>query len=335
MKPCAEHLDSCTAARWWVSSAVWVCGETPKRRPCWLNGLRDSEPDVVQAAARALGKIATPTAAQALRDALPATAAANQPALFEGLLRCAETFLAKGPRQEAVTIYDAIRLRPAPHQVQTAALRGAILARKDSDGLPLLVEALRSPDFARFAAAVRISQELPGSSVTKALVAELPSVPPDKQVVLIQALGKRGDAKAVPALVTVAQKSETPVRLAALRALPEFGAAAPVPPLLALLNDPDPTLARAAQEGLAGIPSKKVDEAALEMVASREPSRQILGMELLARRRVTLRRSGAIQGRVRSRAPGSHDRPQAFGRVSRPWGDPDAPGLRGQNASKR
>ena len=139
--------------------------------------LQNPDADVVQAAARALGRIGTPDAAKALEDALPGVRAANQPALCEGLLRAAEALAAKGQRDQAIAIYDRLRsLQPAPHQVRTAALRGAILTR-GQDGLSLLQEHLQSKDYLLFAAAVRTSQEMRGPAVTKRSPTRCPCPP--------------------------------------------------------------------------------------------------------------------------------------------------------------
>src|ERR1035437_9208848 len=162
--------------------------------------LHDSENDVAQAAARALGSIGTKAAAKALLDALPNVPATNQLAFCEGLLRCSETAVAKGDRKEAMAIYDRLRQLEAPQQVRTAALRGAILTRQE-DGLPLLALALHSYDYSQVCAAARTAQEMPGASVTRLLTSELAGLPADRQVLLIQTLAKRGDDTPVPALL--------------------------------------------------------------------------------------------------------------------------------------
>ena len=71
--------------------------------------LRDADPDVAQAAARALGSIGTAEAAKAIQDALPGSPAGNQLAFCEGLFRCAETLAAKGEPTQALAIYDHLR----------------------------------------------------------------------------------------------------------------------------------------------------------------------------------------------------------------------------------
>ncbi|MHC4505496.1 MAG: HEAT repeat domain-containing protein, partial [Planctomycetota bacterium] len=100
--------------------------------------LRDADPTVAQAAARALGRIATPGAADALEGALAGASRANRLAICEGLFRCAEKFVADHRRGRALAIYDRLRRSAdAPHQLRAAALRGAVLTR-GKEGLPLL-----------------------------------------------------------------------------------------------------------------------------------------------------------------------------------------------------
>jgi HEAT repeat protein len=86
--------------------------------------LQDPDEDVAQAAARSLGRIATPAAAQALQAGLAATKPANRPAFCEGLLRCADAFQAKGNNDQAAAIHEALRKfpdTPAPVRAALAA----------------------------------------------------------------------------------------------------------------------------------------------------------------------------------------------------------------------
>ncbi len=248
--------------------------------------LHDSDNDVAQAAARSLGSIGTKAAAKALLDALPNVSAANQLAFCEGLLRYAESAAAKGDRKDAMAIYDRLRQLQAPHQVRTAALRGAILTRQE-DGLPMLAQALHGNDYSLACAAARTAQEMPGTPVTRLLAGELAGLPADRQVLVIQTLAKRGDDTALPALSAAARKGETPVRLAAIRALAEIGKPAALPTLLELLGDADPGIAQAAQESLASLPGKEVDSAVLTMLSDGAEARRITALDLIVRRRMT------------------------------------------------
>ncbi|MBI3877107.1 MAG: HEAT repeat domain-containing protein, partial [Verrucomicrobia bacterium] len=136
--------------------------------------LRDTDPQVAQAAARALGKIGTSGSAGAIEKALPTTALANRLAFCEGLFHCAEAFASKGKTRDAIALY--VRLRgwtDVPNQVRAGALRGAIITRGTGD-LGLLKESLASSDRVLFNAAVRASLEMTGTEVTRVLTACLP-----------------------------------------------------------------------------------------------------------------------------------------------------------------
>ncbi|HWI56397.1 MAG TPA: HEAT repeat domain-containing protein [Bacillota bacterium] len=248
--------------------------------------LEAADPEVAQAAAKTLGRIGTPAAAEAIQKALPKAPAGNRLAFCEGLFRCAEAFASQGRSKQAVSLYDQVRAQPTPHQVRTAALRGAILTRQP-DGLPLLLTTLRDNDFALFATAVRISQEMPSAQVTSALAAEVEKLPADKQIVLIQALGRRGDVEAIPALTAAATKCEKPVRIAAIRALAQLQNPLAAPLLQKLMGDADREIAQAAQESFAGMPGKEVDAAIMALLAGGDASQRVRALDLISRRRMT------------------------------------------------
>ena len=248
--------------------------------------LQAPENDVAQAAAKSLGSIGTKAARNALLDALDGVSAANQLAFCEGLLRCAEAAAAKGDRDAALETYDRLRQVPAPQQVRAAALRGTILNRQ-ADGLPLLSLALHNDDLSLFFAACRTAQEMPGPEVTRLLAGQLPSLPADRQIVLIQTLARRGDVAALPALFAAARKGETPVRMAAVRAVAELGDVSALPVLVELLGDADKDIAAAAQESLASIPGKEVDAAIIGALSGGVAARRITAVELIVRRRMT------------------------------------------------
>jgi HEAT repeat protein len=231
-----------------------------------------------------MGSIADDDAAKALSDALGKAAAGQRLAVCEGLLRCAEAMSARGQRDGATAIYDRIRaLADAPHQVRSAALRGAVLAR-EKDGLPILLEALRGQQYALFAAAARVSMELPGPGVTAALAGELAKLPADRQLLLVQALGGRGDAAAGPALLTAAREGPVDVRIAAIRALTRLGNAPAVAMLTELALGDDAKLAAEAQLCLGSFPGKEGQAAVLAMLDHKDAKARRLAVELIGRR---------------------------------------------------
>jgi HEAT repeat protein len=243
------------------------------------------EPDAARAAARALGNIGTPAAAQALQKALPDAASGLQLALCEGLFRCAEAFAAAGDAATSQGIYDRLSgLTDAPPQIRAAALRGAILAR-GKDGVPLLVDAIRGADYSQAAAAVRAAMELPAEEITDALAAELPRASAERQGLLILALAGRDEPRVLPAVLEAAQSSEGQLRLLAFRALKRIGDASCVPALLDAAVQGSDEVSQAALETLESLQDKTVDEElAAQLAKAKGPVRLTL-INLAGRRR--------------------------------------------------
>lgn len=245
--------------------------------------LTDADVEVAQAAARALGNIGTAEAGEALEGALAGAAAAKLD-ICEGLFRCAEALAAKGQGAQSQAIYDRLRsLSPAAQQVRVGALRGAILAR-GKEGIPLLVEAIRGEDYVLTAAAARTAIEMPGPEVTAALAAELPKLPADKQVLVINTLGYRGDASAGPALLAMAGQGPNPVRLAAIHNLTHLRHTPSLPLLAELSLTGEAELADAARACLANFPSTDADATIVAMLGHQDAKVRALAVEMIGQR---------------------------------------------------
>lgn len=248
--------------------------------------LWDSDHEVVRAAARALGRLGTPAALEALMNGIASAAPEDFMDFVEGIGRAVEALIAQGRTEQALALFDHYQDSDLPHHVRSSALRGALLAR-GAEGVPLLREVLRSPDYILFAAAVQTSFDMPGTPVTRVLAEALPGLAtPDHQVVVAGALGHRGDKAALPALTAAAGKGPKPVQLAALKALAMVGADESVPTFLKFVNDGDREIAQAAREGLASQPGKAADDAVLKLLAGNSPPTQMAGLELVGRRRM-------------------------------------------------
>ena len=244
--------------------------------------LTDADPAVAQAAARALGSIGG-AAVPALENALSNGSPAHQLAACEGLLRCAEAISGA----DATAIYDKLRTLPnLPHQARVAALRGAIRSR-GAQGVPLLLEAIRTESYVPVADAIRISMGIPGAELTRALVGELAAANPEKQLLLVQTLGYRGDAAAAPALVPLAQNGPANRRVAAIRSLVQLGTPASLPVLVALVSDPEATVSSAAQTGLFGFPGQEADAAVVALLNESNARIRIAAIDATAQRRLT------------------------------------------------
>ena len=296
--------------------------------------LKSSDPQVAQAAARALGSIGTTGAVRAIEAALGKTAPANRLAFCDGLFRCAEALTAKGKTREAVAIYDRLRGRTdVPHQVRAGALRGSIVVRGKS-GDWLLKESLASGDSILFDAAVRAAMEMPRSEVTEILAVELPQLWPENKIVVIQALGSRGDFKALPALYTQANRGPKATRLAAIQAIAAIGHGLSVKILVETIDDlmaldkssegPDREISLAAQDGLAGIPGREADAAALDFLKSPQANRRLIGIDLVGRRRMVVALPGLLAAAADSNVK---VRASALQRVGKLGGAAEVPAL--------
>jgi HEAT repeat protein len=221
-----------------------------------------------------------------LRTALAHAPSDNQLTIAEGLFRCAETLAADGHRDVAIEIYDQLRGLKAAHQVRGGAVRGAILARNQKDGLKVMGEYLRSDDYIVFSAACQTALEMPGAQVTQALTAAVNDLPADNQILVIQTLGNRGEPAALPALSALVRNAAKPVRIAAMRALPQIEQAEGLV-LVPYLDDGDADISKAAKESFAAMQGSATDGIVMKMFASNDADKRLAALELMGRRRMT------------------------------------------------
>ena len=258
-----------------------------------LKLLNAGDADTAQAAARALGNIGTPEAVAALRLALTGAPVATQLAICEGLFRCAEALQTQGQGPKSQAIYDEVRgLKQAPPQIRGAALRGAILAR-GKYGAALLVEAVRGPDQALAAAAIRAAMELHCAEITDALVAELPRAAAPRRGLLILALADRHEPRVLRAVLQAAQSDDGQLRVLALLALKRVGDASCAPALLDAALEDSGEVSQAAMESIATLQGKAVDELVAARLSQAKGKVRSMLMEL-ARRRHTAAAAPAL-----------------------------------------
>ena len=247
--------------------------------------LKDADPEVVSAAAVALGRIGGEAALKALEPMLATAPAAVRSAVAEGCILCAERLLNQGKLLEASRLYDTIRKADIASQRIVEATRGAILARR-AEGIPLLVQTLQSQDRALFRIGLRTSREMPGPAVTEALSAELARTDASRQGMLLQALADRGDASVLPAICQLAKTGSKGLRQEAVNALGRIGKAACVPAVLDSVMENDPEVTPAARVALARLPSEEVNaELTMRLPRASGASRRAL-LELASQRRI-------------------------------------------------
>ncbi len=249
--------------------------------------LQDADPEVADAAAVALGRIGTPAAAAALKARLLEAVPPLRAALGEGCVRAADHLRVAGQTGAARDLCDAARAAALPPPQRLQALRGALLVR-GAEGLPLLRETLRAEDRRSFQLGLRVLRELPGNRVTQVLSSELPSLPPERQPLVLAALADRDDAELRPLLVRVVQATNTPaLRLAAVQALERHGTADALPLLLEAALAPQPELARAARQTLSRLRAPGVEAALVARLTTAPDAQRPVLIEVCAARRLT------------------------------------------------
>jgi len=90
--------------------------------------LGDKDQAVAAAAANALGKIAGPQAAGALKSALARAPEPLKVPIADAYLRCADKMLDEGKTKEAVAIYNELATEANPRVIRMAAMRGKLNA---------------------------------------------------------------------------------------------------------------------------------------------------------------------------------------------------------------
>ena len=267
---------------------IGVINSIGKRRDTktveWLSGkLKDADPALASAAAAALGRIGGEPAVQALEQALAGASAAMLPAICEGCLRCADRLIGEGRHDRAAAICERVRGVPTPRHIRMEATRSLIVARQAA-GIPLLIEQLKSDDAGMVAVALGLAHELPGAELTKALVAEVNKLPPEKQVYVVEALGCRQDKAVVPTLLALTRNSPTNVCIAAIGALTRLVDASALPALVEIAVSPDSDLARAAQSAIVGFSAGDIDVTGAAMLASPDARVRAIGAKVVSRR---------------------------------------------------
>jgi HEAT repeat protein len=246
--------------------------------------LNEGDEQVASAAAIALGKIGNEAAIQAGHQAFANATPAVRSAIAEAGILAAERRLAEGKNEAAAELYDLVRNADIPQQRILEATRGAIIARGD-EGIPLLVEQLKSQGNDRFQFALSTSRELAGRKIVDALATQLAAVPPERAALIVHAIGDRADAVLPAAVLQAAKVGEGQVRLAAIQLVGRLGDASAVPTLLETATGSDAEIAQAAKAALIRLPGKNVDSEIASRLPSAKGKSQLILIELVGERR--------------------------------------------------
>ncbi len=144
------------------------------------------------------------------------------------LVHAADRLVELGQTRRAAGLYAMIYNPAVAERLRAAALRG-LAATDPEQAVPCLLDTIRGRrDPGLQLLAVRLLADVPGDDITQMLAAELPSLPPDIQAVMLDALATRGARSTKPAVIKALASDDARVRIAALEALQKLGDAADV-----------------------------------------------------------------------------------------------------------
>lgn len=214
----------------------------------------DSDKDVAVAAIRATGHFPCNSSVGKLRQARRWADKDIQIEVDAALLTSAEVFLANGDKKRSAAIYEDFYSGNYPGYLRIAGLRGLAISQ-GAQSAPLLIEAIKGDDSNLRRSAIEFMTMVKGKDATNTFVSLLPSLSPEVQVLVLGALGNRGDTSAAQAVMTATQSQHEEVRVAALEALGSVGDASAVSVLAqaaATAGDSEKRVARASLERLSG-----------------------------------------------------------------------------------
>ncbi len=257
----------------------------PKAIPVLAKGLDDTDPQVVAAAALALGKIGTAEAAGVLTTARAKAGDKARAAIDEGLLVAADRLAVAGKGEQAAEIYQVLAAEGQPRGIRQGALQG--LAKNGGLGrIQAILGWLAGDDgMLRAAAAGELGSLSPDEFRCACLPVVMAKLPAKSQCSVLMAIRVRGDKSLAPIVLAAVQSKDEAVRLAAVRTLAVVGDVAALP-VLTQLAAAQGKLGDAAKQSLEAICGPKIDERIIAaMRAEKDPARRAEWIDLLASRR--------------------------------------------------
>ncbi len=155
------------------------------------------------------------------------------------------------------------------------------------EAIGIVLDVLRSDDQQMQAVAIAMVKEMPGTEVTKVLAKELPKLSVTSQVQLLSALGDRGDAAALPVVITAAKAADESVRIAALRALGQLGNASTVGLLAQTAAATSGDEQKTARESLYRLRGPTVDAEILVGIPKADPKVKVELISSVGRRNIS------------------------------------------------
>lgn len=248
--------------------------------------LAGSDQTVAKAAAIALGRFGDGDSVAALQAAWSGASEPLGVEIDNALLNAAEQLAADGNADKAASIYQTFYASGSSQQLKYAGLRGLVITRKDN-AADLLVEAMRMEDMRLVRYAISLIGLAKGAQATKAFVDVLDSLSADGKVLMLRALGARGDGTAAQAIAAAAKDEDQPVRVAALEALGYVGNASSVAALVQASASADGMERNVARASLTQLSDSGVDSKLLQLLDDGEAQIRVQAIGALASRGAT------------------------------------------------
>ena len=130
----------------------------------------------------------------------------------------------------------------------------------------------------------QIREEVPGEAATKRFAGLVPTLEPEGQAALLEALGDRADAAARPVVLDMLKGEQEAVRAAALRALGPLGTVADVPVLVGKAAEGSDLEKGAARQALVRLRGEDVNQAVVSAMSEGKPGARVALLDVLSAR---------------------------------------------------
>ncbi|MBI3920704.1 MAG: DUF1080 domain-containing protein [Armatimonadetes bacterium] len=247
------------------------------------------DPNLRRVALYALANIGDPIAVGVLAKAANTGSPYERAHATQLYLNLARRLVESGKKARCASICReliAIRFTPRENNVVCDALAVLVAALKDKALLDLLV-AVDGEDQPVREAALKLTQSLPGKTMTAKLVARMKQSTPEVRAAIVNTLGRRRDPSALPDLVRALKDPDKIVRLAAVEAVACFATPRALQALVAALETDQPEERKAAQEALLRIPGDSVLAAVGAALKEAAPTSLVALLQVLAARRAS------------------------------------------------
>lgn len=247
--------------------------------------LGNGDAAVASAAAGALGRIGTSESAAVLKEAL-GNESPVKVWIADGCLACADGLAVAGKKAEAIALYETVGKASVPKHVQAAALGGQMRLQQ-GEAKDLLLAQIRSQDPVFFNLGLSVARQMPGAEVTAALAAELEKFPPERQALLLRALGDRSEQVPLALIIASSRNGAIAVREVAVRMLARHADPSAAGFVLdAAVSGGE--VAAAAKESLKNMPpNPALDAAIAARLAGATPQGKAVLIELVGARRIS------------------------------------------------